>query len=111
MESKIGNEFWRSKGLERRSVDWGSRVSNATIEIIDFGGVNQRELETSGDKSCSLHQVEGTFVPEISWQFSENDGIQGELVWKEEKNTRRTSTESMWTLYDPWQWSYHENKL
>ena len=55
-------------------------MSNATIEIIDFGGDNQRELETSGDKSCSLHQVEGTFVPEISCQFSENDGIQGELV-------------------------------
>ena len=72
--------------------------------------VTIRELETSGDKSCSLHQVEGTFVPEILCQFSENDGIQGELVLKEEKNTR-TSTESMWTLYDPWQWSYHENKL
>ena len=33
-------------------------MSNATIEIIDFGGDNQRELETSGDKSCSLHRVE-----------------------------------------------------
>ena len=33
-------------------------MSNATIEIIDFGGDNQRELETSGDTSCSLHQVE-----------------------------------------------------
>ena len=28
------------------------------IEIIDFGGHNQRELETSGDKSFALHQVE-----------------------------------------------------
>ena len=44
VERKIGNELWRSKGLERRSVDWGSRMSNATIEIIDFGGDNQREL-------------------------------------------------------------------
>ena len=33
-------------------------MSNATIEIIAFGGHNQRELETNGDKSCSLHQVE-----------------------------------------------------
>ena len=30
-------------------------MSNATIEIIDFGGDNQRELETSGDTLCSLH--------------------------------------------------------
>ena len=33
-------------------------MSNATIEIIDFGRDNQRELETSWDKSCSLHRVE-----------------------------------------------------
>ena len=33
-------------------------MSNATIEIIAFGGDNQRELETSGDTLCSLHQVE-----------------------------------------------------
>ena len=55
-------------------------MSNATIEIIDFGGDNQRELETSGDRSCPLHQVEGTFATEISRQFSEKDGIQRELV-------------------------------
>ena len=28
------------------------------LKFIDFGGDNQRELETSGDKSCPLHQVE-----------------------------------------------------
>ena len=55
-------------------------MSNAVIEIIEFGGDNQRELETSGDKLCPLHHVEGTFVPEISRQFSEKDGIQRELV-------------------------------
>ena len=33
-------------------------MSNATIEIIALGGDNQRELETSGDKSCSSDQVE-----------------------------------------------------
>jgi len=60
-------------------------MSNATIEIIDFGGDNQRELETSGDKSCSLHQIEGTFASEISRQLSEKDDIQRELVWKGEK--------------------------
>ena len=62
---------WKEEG-----VNWGSRMSNATIEIIDFGGDNQRGLETSGDKSCLLHQVEGTFATEISRQFSENNGIQ-----------------------------------
>ena len=37
VERKIGNELWRSKGSKRRGVDWESRMSNATIEIIDFG--------------------------------------------------------------------------
>ena len=36
-------------------------MANATV--VDFGGDNQRELETSGDESSSLHQVEGTFAP------------------------------------------------
>ena len=37
VERKISNELWRSKGSKRRGVDWESRMSNATIEIIDFG--------------------------------------------------------------------------
>ena len=63
--------------------DWKEEVSIGDPECQkcnDFGGDNQRELETSGDKSCSLHQLEGTFAPGISRQFSEKEGIQQELV-------------------------------
>ena len=67
VKRKIANELWRTKGLERRSVDWGSRMSNATIGIITFGGDIQRELETSGDKSCSLHQVKCKEGLKVSW--------------------------------------------
>ena len=64
-------------------------MPNATLEIIDFGSDNQRELETSGDKSCSLHQVEGTFVPIFQRKMHP-----ARTPLKRGKNTRRTSTES-----------------
>ena len=64
-------------------------MPNATIEIIDFGSDNQRELETSGDKSCSLHQEEGTFVPIFKRRWHP-----ARTRLKRGKNTSRTSTES-----------------
>ena len=63
--------------------DWKAEVSigDATIEKLSILAVTIEEnWKRVGDKSCSLHQVEGTFAPKISRQFSEKDGIQRELV-------------------------------